>query len=440
MRTIFRPFPSFTSREGRPQVVLSSLQRTIALPNLAEQNGNMASQATCPLCNALLPPPRLIDGRPEQTACPRCGERVTPLLREVPTEETPPLRAVLASSQSRRQANRRVGTALLIGMILLATVIAFFLVNTRDKRRLMQLAESPGLAYVPSDSNVILGVNFLESARSALGPETLERLGLRAGGPIDLERLVGLSREQIAVVLFALRVDRNLIPRVWIIVETRARINIDAVRNRLGARASREEASRHVYLATPPALGIETALWFPEARTMLMAYPPAEMASVPLTPDRETRRFAAPIHDLLVTRSQRDSFLWLVAHADDWSNTSLSLSLPWLPWAAGLRPSLPQVQTVGLAWREDKGQTATRARPARITAAPSELPPSVALDLVILTRPEADLPGLIDGLESWVERQRLLIRDQNREGRRFSATITAPPADWEQALEALRRR
>lgn len=414
--------------------------RTIAPPNLAEQNGSMAVTATCPLCNAVLALPGLDDGGQGKTTCPRCGERVTPLFSESATASRTTPAADSPSSESRRQANRRLGGALLGGMILLAAVIAVLLVNSRDKRRLTQLAESPGLGYVPSDSNVILGVNFAEAGRSELGPETLERLGFRSGGSFDLERLVGLTREQAAVVLFALRVDSNLIPRLRVIVEARSNINPDAVRSRLNARSSREEHGRNYYLATPPALGIETALWFPDTRTMVLAYPPEEIASVPLSPERDTRRFAAPIHDLLITRSERDSFAWLVAHAEDWTKTSLPVSLQLVPWAAGLRSVLSSVQTVGIAFREDKGQTATRARPARITAQPTEAPPSVALDLVILARPDADIPALIDGLESWSDRQRLLLRDQNRDGYRYSATLSAPPADWEQALESLRRR
>jgi hypothetical protein len=418
--------------------------RTIARPNLARQNENMSVVATCPLCNAVITWPQPGEGGEDRVVCPRCQEWVTPLPldnnRNVAPDAIPAVE--VPSSESRRQKNLRLAGFILGGMALLAFVVTIWLVNTRDRRRLTQLAESPGLGYVPSHANVIIGVNLVEAERSkvGLGIDTLDRVGFRTGGSWDLERLVGLGREQIAVLLISLRVDQNLLPRWCIIVETRSPLNPDAVRSRLTARAARDEGDRSHYLATPPALGIEAALWFPDARTMVLAYPPTELAEVPRQADSNPQRFAAPIHDLLMTRSERDSFLWLVAHAEDWNKTSLPISLQLVPGLAPLRPLLSSLRTVGLAFREDKGEIVTRARPARITAPPSDTPPAVALDLVMITPPEADLPNLIDGLETWSDRQRLLIRDQNREGLRFSATLVGTPSDWETVLESLRRQ
>jgi DNA-directed RNA polymerase subunit RPC12/RpoP len=399
----------------------------------------MSVLATCPRCNAVFSVGESF-ATSEKVECPRCGERVTPLVNEsAEAGSMPKLPVDVPSSQSRRSDNRRLAWALFAAMVLLAGIVTIWLVNTRDKRRLTQLAESPGLGYLPSDSNLILGVNFLEAARSDLGPEALDRIGFRAQGRLDPERWVGLTREQIGVMLFGLRVDTNLVPRLRLVVRTRSRINTDAVRSRLQARSPREAMDRPHFLATPSALGVEMALWFPDAQTMVLAYPPAELRNVPLQPQPETRRFSAPIHDLLLTRSERESFLWVVAHDDDWSQTSLPVSLNLVPWGASLRPILSQIRTVGMACREDKGQTATRARPARITTPPPEAPPTVAVDLVFLTAPEVELPNLIDRLESWSDRHHLLLRDQNREGLRFSATLTGTPADWEAAVDSFVR-
>lgn len=326
-------------------------------------------------------------------------------------------------------------------MFLLAAIIAVVLVNTRGKRRLETLAESPILGYLPDDTNVIIAADMEEASRTEEGQETLRRIGLGTGQRFDLERLVGLKSEEIEQVLLGLRVDKAIPPRIRLVVRTKSDINLDAVYSKLGRKLTKKVEGREYGIVQPPMLpGLELALWSPSPRTIVAVYPSDELEKVPAEPNSQVERFAAPMVELLKARSQRDTFFWVIAHSESWKDTSLPmmLLLAQAPLTNEGLKMLNEIRTLGVAMRKDSGVTVTRSRPARIIEESTNDPRNIAMDLVLFTAPGTEMPPMVDALEGWAERQKLAIRESNREGNRFTTIFAGTAEDWERAFASLR--
>src|SRR4029079_16933627 len=121
------------------------------------------------------------------------------------------------------------------------------------------------------------------------------------------------------------------------------------------------EGERPYEVVQPPGSPVDFALWCATSKTFVMCYPVEEISKIPAEPNPQVDRFAAPIADLLRNRSDRDDFVSIVAHADDWKRTPLAL--------LNLKDEtmIFQVHTIGLGMRTDKGAVTSRNRPARIT-------------------------------------------------------------------------
>src|SRR5262245_45939704 len=231
--------------------------------------GDMSQSTTCPYCNAVVP---LGDDRGQRVTCPRCGE-IVPVPAEGGYAAAPATTATVAapSSTSRRQRNRLLGVGLLLGMLALAGIVAFLLINSRGKRRLTTLAESEAIGYLPDDTNVIVGLNFAEARRLKTDDarQTMDRLAP------DLERFTGLKAEQIEAAVIGLRVDTNAIPRMRIVIRTDSEIDLAAVRAKLQARSGKKEGEREyaVFAARVGFLPLDFALWSPAPHTLVAVYP-----------------------------------------------------------------------------------------------------------------------------------------------------------------------
>jgi hypothetical protein len=325
-----------------------------------------------------------------------------------------------------------MGLALLAFMILLAGSVAAILTTTRSDRRLTNLGELPTLGYLPSDSNVIAAINFPEAEKSQEGKDTLDRLGL--GGNSNLEKTVGLSRDQIEDAAVGLNVGRELIPRIVIVVRTREPYNYDALKTKLGSKATKKSPEGREYdLIQPPALPVEFAMWRPSPQTFVICYPETDFAKVPAKPTDDTNRFAEPIAELLRHRTERGSFLWLVAHSEAWDKVTPLKLLPKLD-----PQMLAELRTIGLGVRMDTGARIKRARPARITEEIDPTARGIAMDLVIEAEAGTEMTPIEDALTNWTKNHDLMMHDEERRDTRFSAIITAQPDQWGKAFQSLR--
>jgi hypothetical protein len=423
------------SEGAKPQA--ANPYRTVAPPDLAANNGDMSITTTCPYCNAVVPlsDQQLAVG--QRVACPRCGEAVpVPTLNGDHAGPAAATATIAAPSSTSRQRNRLVGVGVVAGMLILAGVVSLLLINTRGKRRLTTLAESEAIGYLPDDTNVIIGFNFTEAARTPEGRDTLDRVAP------DLERFAGLKPDQIEAAVIGLRVDNNIIPRMRIVIRSKSEIGLDAVRAKLGARSPKTEKDREYFpfQARLGPLSPEFALWSPAPHTLVAVYPADELSKIPAQPDNNADRFAAPIAELLHSRAERDSFLWLAAHADDWSKTSLPATLPLLGVSPDFLAHAKDIRTVGLAMRKETGATTTRARPARVSEGSAPESHAVALDLTLIARLDADMPSLVDGIMAWTDKNNLATNNAETKDARYTVTMVGTPEQWSQAVNSLTKK
>ncbi len=392
------------------------------------------STTTCPYCNAIVP---LSDDATRRLICPRCGEVVpVPVNGGYTTAAATTSTVAAPSSTTRRQRNRLLGAGLLLGMLALAAIVTFLLINSRGKRRLTTLAETEAIGYLPDDTNVIIGLNFAEAAGTPEGRDTIERLAP------DLERFTGLKADQIEAAVIGLRVDSNIFPRTRVVIRSKSEIDLDAVHAKLQARSPKKDRDREYYpfQARIAVLPLEFALWSPAPHTLVAVYPADELASVPGQPNDNPDRFGPALAELLKARAERDSFLWLAAHSDNWTSTSLPRTLTALGVSPDIFKKAADIRTVGVAMRKETGATVTRARPARVTEGAEPDPHAVALDLVLVTRPEAEVPALVDGLMSWADAQRLAANNAEAKDNRYSVTLVGTPEEWSRALISLAKK
>ncbi|MFL5340074.1 MAG: hypothetical protein ACJ8F7_07975 [Gemmataceae bacterium] len=392
---------------------------------------------TCPFCNSVVEVP---ESPPARMTCPRCGEAF-PVTRgdlPVPTQSGSPeaLRQPTPPATVRR-TNRRLGLAIFAGMALLFVVALVLILNSRPKRGLESLAELPTLGYLPGDTNVIAAVNVPVAEESAEGREMLDRLGVAPGGAFDLERYVGLRRDQIDDAVLGLRVGpESVFPRVRLVVRTRGSYDPERLREKLGVTRSRAEGTKSIDLCKLPGLPMELALWCATSRTFVICSI-EDVAKVPDQPVRGVDHLDPSLADLLRARSDRETFFWLVAHSEDWSRTGVILLTGGVP--AEERKTLFSMRTLGVGLRLDSGTTTTRSRPARIT---EEVKPGdqrgVAADVVVMTAGEPDAIAVRDAIENRVEKMPLEIKNSDLKQNRYSVTISGKPTEWAQAIQALR--
>jgi len=397
------------------------------------------TSTTCPFCNAVVD---VSDSAPPRVACPRCGETFSSSHTEHPALTQPGSPEALASpvasapGASLKRSNRRTGLLVGGGMAVLFATALFLLFNTRSKRGLESLAELPTLGYLPADTNVIAAVNVPVAEDSAEGQEMLDRLGFSAGGGLDLEKYTGFKRGEIDDAVLGLKVDSHVFPRIRLVVRTHSSYDPEKLREKLGATRSKTEGTKAIDLIRLAGLPGDAALWCATARTFVINYPAEDAANIPNEPAKGIEHLAPELVELLRARSDRDTFFWLVGHSQDWHTPALTLIT--LKMKPEDRQTLYSVRTIGIGLRLDRGAVTTRSRPARITEEVKPDQRGIAADIVIKTAGEIDLVDVRNALENRLEKMNLEIKDSNLKENRYSATISAKPAEWEQALQLLR--
>lgn len=392
---------------------------------------------TCPFCNAVV----VVDAsqsREIRPTCPRCGESVPmPAHGTETTNATESAAAVAPSSSNRREGNRRVGMFVICAMLILAAVVAVAVIKSRSKRGLTSLAEMETLGYLPADTNLIIALQIAKADETPEQREILDKMGFGPGSMLDIERIAGIQRDQIEDAVLGVRLDKGL-PRIRLVVRTKSAYDEQAVRNKLGAKASKKLGEREYAIITPPGLPFflrEWAMWCPSTRTLVAVFPPEDLESVPEKPLTDVSRFGAPIAAMLKERPDRDDFFTLVGYSENWKDTALGMILNATPE----RNQLFQLRLIGIGVRKDSGKTQSRSRPARVTETPEIDPRSIAVDFVFTAGPDADIAAIANGVTDWIERNKLLARDVNRHENRYSATFAGNPDEWERALGTLKK-
>lgn len=401
------------------------------------------SFASCPFCNASMPLP---EPAPRRMTCVRCGEQF-PVQAPAEAVEINPSPAPLAAAPPAeiKRRNRRVGLIVVAIMAAVFVAALIFVIESRSRRGMRSLAESPALGYLPDDTNVIVAVN-VEAAdevrkerKAEKEPDIVDRLFFGENAAVHVERMTGFQRGDVEEIMLGLKVDENLIPKFRLIVRTRSSYDAEALRDKLGAFRSKQEGAKTLDSIRPQGVPLEAVLWCATAKTFVITLTPEDMAKVPDEPAKNVDRLAPQLVDLMRYHSDKGTFFWLIGHAENWEPTTLGLLLKTSKKLTNEeRKKLFKLQTFAVAMRVDSGTVTSRARPARITENVDPQSRGYAVDLALTAANDEDAVEVRDLFELWLKNQQLEIRGEQRKGPVYSATLSGTPDDWNKAVASIR--
>jgi hypothetical protein len=325
---------------------------------------------TCPYCNALVAvAPGAVEG--QRIPCPRCGEAF-PLLRAEPpaasdNRSQPDPSAITAEPPKERkhwsfskpvQANRRLVLIVLGVMTCMAAGALAFALSTesfrrgndkgltkgRPKRRppledTSASAETPtppkklaALAWLPPDTNLIVGVHVHEIARNnanrALLTQPLKPV-LFNNARVTIETLTqatGFKLDDIDHLVLGVKVDDAVfplnIPHVTLIVRTRRDYDPDELLKRLNAERAGTSGSRTLYEFHVTDT-FKPGVCCLDNQTVAFALVPNQLKAIPASPRTNLGQLPREVRDVLQERVGPGGPLWIAGHSDDWSQTFL---------------------------------------------------------------------------------------------------------------------
>jgi hypothetical protein len=311
----------------------------------------------CPYCNSYVTAEA--GGRTGQRLkCPRCGESFSyrPGDDDVPVGEAAFNQTALPRDEGGltpvRWSNRRLATVVLGGMAVMAALgLAFALTTTSLRRshdrvgsadpqkavpiKTVPPAELEGLGYLPADTDLVVGVHVAELLQEPAGRELLPRLFTAWPNlsPVNLEKSTGLRLAEVDHVVLAAELQKTLLPRVYLIVQTKTPIDWEQhLRSKL--KATRHPEAGHkpwyrIHVEQPP---IDPVLWPLNERTLAVCLNVADFKKLRPEQPRGIDQLSAPLQGLIKERMGNAAPLWIAAHLEDWNQPLLQVLL------ADLRP------------------------------------------------------------------------------------------------------
>jgi hypothetical protein len=230
--------------------------------------------------------------------------------------------------------------------------------------RVVAPADLGGLGWLPTDTDVIVGLHVAEVMQDPAGREFLSSFVpadlwySQAGLPSafrtgSLEQWTGLSLDDIDHAVLGLNIKDRVIPRVVMVVKTRWRYDAEKVRKALSASRS-PEPGRSLYrfqLQKPP---LEAVLWFAAERTLIVGLSREDLQDVPESPRPGIDHLAAPLQMMLEERMGGGQ-VWVIGHVEDWDKTSARVLMAQRD--SDSRQLLENVRTFGMWLQFGEGLT-----------------------------------------------------------------------------------
>ena len=318
---------------------------------------------TCPYCNAFITSsPGAVIG--QRVPCPRCGEAFT--LRQPPPRGSADLQSAPATASSLlaveldvdrrlriRRNNQLLAAAVLSVMALGALLSLGYALYSQPERRahdtkmphkprgpsLAELPTAPGptppavqagLRWLPSDCNVIAGVQVAELRQADAGRGLLDHLSHIGKIEISAKRLeqwTGLKIEEIDHLVLGVRANEDLPPRTVLVVRTMQPYNADAVRTALHAERLPDAGGKVLYKCKPADGGFAPLLWCADERTLVFGLLAKHLEAVPAKPAVGLERLPDEVRSLLENRLQPSGPAWVVGYSADWRKTAAAVLL-----------------------------------------------------------------------------------------------------------------
>jgi uncharacterized membrane protein YhaH (DUF805 family) len=211
-------------------------------------------------------------------------------------------------------------------------------------------AELAALAYLPSDTNVLLGLQVKGALEQPLGQEIMERWQAGPGEATlaGMAQWTGIELGDLDHIVVSLKVDGSLLPRLRAVVRTRKPYDSDQLRASLKAGRPVTRLEKTVYRFAVPQTALEAVVWFADDRTLVFALTPEDLDDVPLKPVEGLARLAAPLQQA-VAEMKSGTLLWLAGHSSDWQKNLQGM--PFLQVPKEMQALLKEVKTFA-AWLE----------------------------------------------------------------------------------------
>jgi hypothetical protein len=298
----------------------------------------MTAQVSCPYCNAGV---ALIELPPSGRAtCPRCGEAFpVRAVAEAGADPDPHLPAASlngthAPPPAERPAGWSLGSLALLGITLGVVVFALGLyaifhktphppfdpAPPRNPAATLPPSAVPGLAYLPTDTNIAFALQpgplLAYAERNHTEPrQVVAQAGIPDRAFALLDRL-GLKLEQIDHVVGGLAVTgESVLPRVFVVLALREPpASPDDFRKRLSATQFTAPSGATRYKVDLGGLPAE--MTHPDAKTYLFATEGKDLESAPGRKGSE--HLPASLRESL-TKLSPASFAWAATGAEHWS-------------------------------------------------------------------------------------------------------------------------
>jgi hypothetical protein len=187
-----------------------------------------------------------------------------------------------------------------------------YLMATRHVRP----ANLPSLAYLPADTNLIVGFNISSLTESMAGQEILA--GKQTGNLLNAQQVrnwIGLDPKEIDYLIAGLRIDQQLLPRIILVIETTRPFETDKIHENL--KASRWPDPE--------------AVLFPTNHTIILALNRKDLPQPPANTSASPDHFSTSLRTALKERVEPGAQVWLAGDSPDWEKTIALTYLAALP-------------------------------------------------------------------------------------------------------------
>jgi hypothetical protein len=214
-------------------------------------------------------------------------------------------------------------------------------------------AQLAAFAYLPSDTNLVLGLQIREAVEQPIGKELLEgwQIGPGETAPAAMAQWTGLALADLDHVVAGFRADGSLLPRFRVIVRTRRSYDRDQLRAALKAGRPTNRLEKTVYRFTLPQTPLAAVVWFADDRTLVFALTAEDLDDVPLQPGEGLARLAAPLQQA-IRAMKSGTVVWLAGHSTDWQKSLQGI--PFLQVPKEAETLLKAVRTFA-AWLQVSG-------------------------------------------------------------------------------------
>jgi hypothetical protein len=314
---------------------------------------------SCPFCNSNITLPEPMRDYP-RIYCPRCGEKVPSSRSSEIEPSTNPItpdssQAIpgrilsgLPKIDSSKRSRRLVAIVVVSTMAGMAAISLVLGLQTRQQRR---ARDQKPLGYLPDTCNVIGALHVGKILQEDIGREFLGqvRFGPTNFGVANLEQWTGLEREKLADVVFGLKVDDRLMPRLTLVIQTLQPYDEAKILAGLKNIQSVERNQKKMYRFQLEKTPLNAVLWFAGENTVILGLNPEDIEDVPAVPRSGIDHFPEPLQRFLTDDMTQRAHLWIGGHSDHWDKTVLA---PFLSQIAGTDLNLLQdVQSFG-AWAQ----------------------------------------------------------------------------------------